>query len=252
MRVAPMNFVLENAPELREAIVRRNIRDVVAQKIANLIASGLLTIGDDLPSERDLAVALRVSRESVRGGIQILSAKGLLAVVQGARTRVVSDDLGPEFKQLREPRLINSYGIENIHAARLLVERAVVGDATERIDGETLAVLRESLAAQRFALGDPVRFIIIDREFHQTIYRASGNPVLADFVGDLYAYMMEHRRKAVSEPGAIERSFGDHERIVEALERRDRADVVAHFEIHLDRIYRTTLSILRSAGEETG
>ncbi|KQT54482.1 GntR family transcriptional regulator [Aureimonas sp. Leaf454] len=243
-----MNFVLENAPELREAIVRRNIRDVVAQKIANLIASGLLKIGDDLPSERDLAVALRVSRESVRGGIQILSAKGLLAVVQGARTRVVSDDLGPEFKQLREPRLINSYGIDDIHAARLLVERTVVGDAAERIDDETLAILRDSLEAQRFALDDPVRFIIIDREFHQAIYRASGNPVLADFVGDLYAYMMEHRRKAVSEPGAIERSFGDHQRIVSALERRDRAGVVATFEIHIDRIYQTTLSILRPSG----
>jgi DNA-binding FadR family transcriptional regulator len=252
LRVAPMNFVLENAPELREAIVRRNIRDVVAQKIANLIASGLLKIGDDLPSERDLAVALRVSRESVRGGIQILSAKGLLAVVQGARTRIVSDDLGPEFKRLREPRLINSYAIEDIHAARLLVERNVVGAAAERIDDETLGILNDSLDAQRFAIDDPVRFIIIDREFHQTIYRASGNPVLADFVGDLYAYMMEHRRKAMSEPGAIERSFDDHRQIVAALERRDRAAVVSTFETHIDRIYQTTLTVLRPAGGEAG
>ncbi len=49
------SFVLENAIELREAIVRRNVRDVVAGKIAALIASGILKLGDDLPSERDLA-----------------------------------------------------------------------------------------------------------------------------------------------------------------------------------------------------
>ncbi len=68
-------FVLENTPELREAIVRRNVRDVVAEKIAMLIASGIFKVGDDLPSERDLAAALQVSRESVRGGVQILAAR---------------------------------------------------------------------------------------------------------------------------------------------------------------------------------
>lgn len=247
MRVALMNFVLENARELREAIVRRSIRDVVAEKIASLIAAGLLKVGDDLPSERDLAVALRVSRESVRGGIQILSAKGLIAVVQGARTRVVSDEVGPEFKRMREPRLINSYGLEDIHAARLLVELRVVGDAAERIDEETLRFLSDSLEAQRAAIDDPVRFLITDREFHFAIYQASGTPALADFVIDLYGFMMEHRRKAVSEPGAIAASYDDHCRIVDALKAHDRAGVTAGFEVHLERIHRTTRSSLDAA-----
>ncbi len=61
-------YVLENAPELQERIVRRSLREAVAAKIATLIASGILKLGDDLPSERDLAAALQVSRESVRGG----------------------------------------------------------------------------------------------------------------------------------------------------------------------------------------
>lgn len=248
MRVAPMNFVLEHASELREAIVRRTIRDVVAEKIASLISAGLLKVGDDLPSERDLAVALHVSRESVRGGIQILSARGLIAVVQGARTRVVSDEIGPELKRMRELRPINSYGLEDIHTARLQVELWVVGDAAERIDDETLRFLRESLEVQRSAVEDPVRFLISDREFHFAIYRACGNPPLADFVIDLYGYMMEHRRKAVSEPGAILASHGDHSRIVEALGDHDRAAVVAGFTEHLDRIHRTTKTILQAAG----
>lgn len=242
------DFVLENAPELREAIVRWNVRDVVAGKIAMLIASGILKVGDDLPSERDLAASLQVSRESVRGGIQILAARGLLAVLQGARTRVRSDDVGPEFKRLREPRLINSYEMEHVHSARLLVERPVVGDAAERIDEETLAFLRESMKAQQGALEDPVRFLISDREFHLAIYRCCGNPALADFVGDLYAYMLEHRCRAIAAPGAIARSYADHEAIVSALEGRDRGATVRAFETHLERIYRTTLGVLEQDG----
>ena len=76
------------------------------------------------------------------------------------------------------------------------------------------------------------------------IYRSCGNPVLADFVSDLYAYMMEFRRKAVSRPGAILKSHEDHVTIVEGLRRHDPQAVVAAFERHLERIYATTIAIM--------
>ncbi|WP_279477996.1 FadR/GntR family transcriptional regulator [Aureimonas sp. SK2] len=237
-------FVLENAPELREAIVRRNVRDVVAEKIAMLIASGIFQVGDDLPSERDLAAALQVSRESVRGGVQILAAKGLLAVLHGARTRVRSDEVGPEFRRSREARLINRYGLDDVHAARLLNERVVVGDAAERMDEETLRFLRQSLVLQASTLEDPVRFLVLDREFHLAIYRRCANPVLADLVSDLFGYMMQQRHRAVSEPGAIARSHADHAAILRALEGRDREATVRAFDVHIQRIYETTLRVM--------
>src|SRR6195952_1270490 len=238
------NYVLENASELRESIVRHNVRDFVARKIATLIASGMLQIGDELPSERDLASALQVSRETVRGGIQILAAKNLVAVLHGARTRVISDEVRPEFEGIGVFKLINSYGLAEIHKTRLFVERQVVGDAAEHIGKETLRQLDESLIAQRTSLDDPVRFLIIDREFHLAVYRSCGNQVLANFVGDLYGYMMAHRRKAMSEPGAILRSYGDHVAIVRALKSRKRNAAVQAIEAHLTRIYETTLIIL--------
>lgn len=244
--------VLEHASELRETIVRQNVRDIVCDKIASLIAAGMLQIGDVLPSERDLATALHVSRETVRGAMQRLAVGGIIEVSQGARTRVVSVDVGPVTAGTRAPRLINNYGIDEVHAARLLVERQVVADAARHIDEATLDLLEDLLAAQSLALDDPVRFLISDREFHLAIYKAAGNPVLGDFVGELYAYMMEHRRKAVSRKGAITLSFEDHVAIVAALRRRDPEAVVAAFDVHLDRIYTTTRSILGKAGPPPG
>ena len=107
-----------------------------------------------------------------------------------------------------------------------------------------------AVEAQRAAIADPVRFLITDREFHFAIYRACGNPALADFVIDLYGYMMEHRRRAVSEPGAIAASWDDHRRIVDALTAHDREAVVAGFAVHLERIHRTTRSSLDAAGTD--
>ncbi|SME90333.1 transcriptional regulator, GntR family [Tistlia consotensis] len=236
--------VLEQVLELRGGVERRSVRELVADKVATLIASGILQVGDVLPSERELAAAFRVSRETVRGGMQILAAHGIIEISHGARTRVISAAVGPVATGLREPKLINSYDLGSIHAARLLVERRVVADAALAIDAPTLELLEESLAQQRQAKDDPVRFLICDREFHLAIYRSCGNPVLGDFVGDLYAYMMEHRRKAVSRPGAILKSYGDHQKILAALQAHDPEAVVAAFDLHLDRIYTTTLSIL--------
>jgi DNA-binding FadR family transcriptional regulator len=246
MSVPGASPVLEHIPELRESVVRRNVRGIVADTLAALIADGVLQAGDLLPGERDLAAALQVSRETVRGGMQILATHGIIEVIHGARTRVISADVGAVATGLREPKRVNSYDIEAVHEARLLVERRVVAAAAARIDAPALDRLADSLAAQHAAMTDPVRFLICDRAFHFTIYRACGNRALADFVGDLYTYMMEHRRKAVSRPGAIRSSYDDHRRIVAALGAHDPDAVVAAFTVHLERIYTTTLSILEA------
>ncbi|CAM5773716.1 GntR family transcriptional regulator [Labrys miyagiensis] len=244
MSVQSAFSVFERVPELRHGVVRRNVRELVADKIASLIAAGILQVSDTLPSERHLAVALQVSRETVRGAMQLLAGRGIIGISHGTRTRVLSADVGPVVLGMHEPRIINSYDIEAIQAARLLVEQPVVADAARRIDDATLAMLEASLEAQRESVGDPVRFLICDREFHVAIYRSCGNDLLADFVIDLYLYAMPHRRKAVSRPGAIALSCQDHAAILAGLRAHDAEAVVAAFGIHLDRIYATTRSIL--------
>lgn len=236
--------VIDHVSELGDPVVRQTARDIVADKIAGLIAAGIVRVGDGLPGERDLAGAFQVSRETVRGGMQILAARGVIEISQGARTRVVSADVGSLGPVASATRHINTYDIEAVHAARTLVERQVVAQAARLIDRETLEFLGRSLRAQRAAFDDPVRFLISDREFHLAIYRACGNPPLADFVSDLYTYMMEYRRRAVARDNAILNSIGDHQDILNGLERRDVASVVAAFTVHLDRIYQTTRRVI--------
>ena len=235
---------LMSVPAFRDTIVKRSVRDQVGNKLAALIASGLLRVGDPLPGERDLALALNVSRETVRGAIQALAARGILEVSHGARTRVVKPDVGAITIGFATARAIDSYDIEAVHATRLLVEREVVAAAARRMDDETLAELAKLLKAQQAAIDDPVRFLISDREFHVTIYRSSGNLLLADFATDLYAYVIGRRRLAVSRPGAIAMSYRDHRAIFAALARRDAPAAVAAFTTHAERIYDTTRSVL--------
>jgi DNA-binding FadR family transcriptional regulator len=232
-------------------IVKRSVKEMISDKLASVIASGALQVGDELPSERELSVALSVSRESVRGAIAELASRGLVEVSHGARTRVVSAAGATPKAGIASPEVINGYDLDSVHQARLLVERAVVADAALRIEAATLRRLEASLAAQRDCLEDPVRFLIADREFHLAIYRSAANPLLSDLVTALYTYMMDYRRMAMAQPGAILRSYKEHLAITDALRARSAAAAVEAFDRHIERIYTTTRSILEDGAPAT-
>lgn len=173
----------------------------------------------------------------------------MVQVSQGARTRVARVDVtvGAQRIGVTNPTSINGYSLDAVHAARLLVETAVAADAARHLSEADIQRLENSIAAQEEALNDPVRFLICDREFHLTIYYASTNRLLADFVVDLYTYMLDHRRIAMAEPGAIEKSLEDHRFIVRALKMRNPDAVAAAFSEHILRIHDTS----RAVGEST-
>src|SRR5512135_112555 len=64
------------------------LADVVAGDLEARILEGSLKPGDQLPSERRLAVELGVSRPSLREAIQKLVSKGLLSTRHGGGTMV--------------------------------------------------------------------------------------------------------------------------------------------------------------------
>ncbi|PDT53357.1 MULTISPECIES: FadR/GntR family transcriptional regulator [Sinorhizobium] len=236
--------ILTQMPKVGRSLDRRTAREMIADKLMVLVATNMLRPGDELPGERELANVLHVSRETVRGAIQTLAARGIIEVSQGSRSRVADVDLSDVTVTIASPNAIDSYDLEDVHAARQHIELKVVGDAAENIDEEALKKLETLLEAQKLCGDDAMRFLICDREFHVAIYRACGNPLLSDFVTDLYTYMMDYRRSAMSRPGAIEASYKDHSEIFEALRRHDREAVVAAFHQHLMRIYRTTKELL--------
>ena len=66
-----MNFQKLSAPSLKELFV---------SELENKILSGELAIGSRLPSERELAASMQVSRAVVNSGISEMEKKGFLVV----------------------------------------------------------------------------------------------------------------------------------------------------------------------------
>src|SRR5690348_1481108 len=95
--------------------VPRRLYEKIAQTIAADIASGKFAVGQRLPSERDLAQALDVSRPTVREAIIALELDGLVDVRMGSGVYVLHQrppagqapdrDIGP-FELLEARRAI--------------------------------------------------------------------------------------------------------------------------------------------------
>jgi DNA-binding FadR family transcriptional regulator len=225
-------------------ITKRTVKDQVADKIASMIQTGLLQPGDELPSERELAATLSVSRESVRGALSVLAGRKMIGVSQGARTRVLGTGGQTLQETVTSVGLFKGKSIDEVTEARALVEAEVVRMAAQRITPAEIDRLEALVAAQAAMIGDPVRFQISDREFHTALYEACGNDLLASFVIDLYSFALDTRRKALKRKDAIARSVEDHRAVVAALRTRHpgrAADAMRH---HLDSVYKTTLSEL--------
>jgi GntR family transcriptional repressor for pyruvate dehydrogenase complex len=70
-------------------IERRDLGSMAADQLRTEILSGGYVPGDELPSERELAIAFGVNRTTLRDAIQYLEAQGLIERRQGARCRVL-------------------------------------------------------------------------------------------------------------------------------------------------------------------
>lgn len=232
---------------LKSGLTKRTFRDQLADRLAHMIQSGLLRIGDELPSERELAVTLDVSRETIRGAIQLLAGMGMLEISQGSRTRVlrVEGYLG----NTRESR-VSGYDAETVYRARRVVELPIVREAARGISDKDLDRLHALVETQAQMLNDPVRFQISDTEFHGLIYRAGNNPLLVEYMRDIYSYALDYRRRAMLVPGAVSRSWKDHCEIVQALKARDEDAAVEAMDRHITRVHATTLHAMANNGTE--
>ena len=239
---------LHSAP--LDKVAHRSIKDEVAERFATLIASGVLGVGDSLPSERDLASSMGVSRETIRGALLILSTKGIVTVVQGARTKVTSVDVGGLGMSALSNGRMTDYKLEDVHEGRLMVEARLATLAAERVDAATIKHLKELIQVQEAAKNDPVGFLIADRAFHTAVYKACGNAVLSDLAATLYSYQLNHRRHAVSKAGVIEQSIEDHRDILYALEARDAEALVKALGSHERRIYDSTRALQAAPPEK--
>jgi DNA-binding GntR family transcriptional regulator len=189
------------------SIERASTTEQVLSELRDAIVDGRIPQGEQL-REVHVARLLGTGRSAVREAIRQLIQEGLVAheLHRGAYVPVMS----------LADRL-------DVYRAREAIETSVVRQLLEQAEPVDTSALREAVEALRDAFAREGRLtdegIAADIRFHQELVRLCGSPRLSRAHDTLAA---ETRMLLRHHPHYSEADYvGDHERLLEALERRD-------------------------------
>jgi len=210
------------------------VTDEAIERIKAMILSGDLRPGDRLPREADLALALGVSRNSLREAVRALSLVRILDVRQGDGTYVTSLEPSLLLEALSFVTDVQpDADLLQFLEVRRILEPAATAMAARRITDTEVAEL--SLHVGRVEADTPLEdFLTNDSQFHARIAAIGGNRVLASLLETVTAPTRRARAwRALMEPHAQEQAIAEHREIVSALGRRQPDEAAARALLHV-------------------
>lgn len=213
---------------------------LIIEQLKSLINEGEYRPGDRLPTERDLAQRLGVSRAPVR---EALVALELVDVVEG---RVGEGWFVKGATDSASERSIRGHPPSDILQARLLVECAAIEQAARDIDDDDLIALNRAVEEFEDEIDGGRQDGQADRGFHLTLARASGNAVFPDVVALLWDLQNEqffNRLEVVTgrQRERLRRYLEEHRAMYQALAARDAPRARAAMQQHLEGVYKDLL-----------
>ncbi|ROR25097.1 GntR family transcriptional regulator [Comamonas sp. BIGb0124] len=216
----------------------------LATQIGHLLVQKGIKVGERLPSERTLADHFEVSRTAVREAIIALELQGMLEVRGGSGAYVVQlpsatgstarAGAGAPFMPSAGP------GPFELLRARCLIESEIAAVAAETRKDSDLDLIFEALADMRLHMDDKALNEAADRRFHLRIAESTGNSVLLQMVtamwdqakSPVWAKIDQHFHTTALRVSSQE----DHQRIFDALMKRDPQAARAAMRAHLERV----------------
>ena len=215
-------------------IVSRRLYQQVAERIKRHIHSGAMAAGDRLPSEKELALQLGVSRPTVREALIALEIAGLVEIRTGSGSYIRNSN-----KVVPATLDVGPSPLELLHA-RLLIEGEVAAEAAVRATQRDLEAIEGALEDMRRIMEAGEHAHAADQSFHVLIAAASTNRVLADLVSNLWQGMFSPIFYKLSERTGLlanqERAFAEHKAILAALQTHDPIGARAAMRCHLKSV----------------
>lgn len=219
-------------------VTPEKLSNSVVRQIEQLVLRGILRPGERLPSERDLADKLGVSRPSLRDAIADLAERGLLVSRAGSGV-FVAEVLGSAFS----PALTQLFSTHDEAVFDYIsFRRDIEGLAAERaatFGSETDLKLIDTICGkmeQAHQKRDPSDEAQLDAEFHMAIIEASHNVIMLHMLRSMFDLLRQgvfyNRQVMFRNRITRDQLLDQHRAINAAIQARDpaaaRAAVAAH------------------------
>ncbi|MBK3745490.1 FadR family transcriptional regulator [Paraburkholderia aspalathi] len=215
------------------------MHNYIAGELGSGIVSGLFAPGDVLPGEIEFSERLKVSRTVYREAIRMLAAKGLVLSKPKIGTRVTErcrwnlldvDVLGWLFG-LEVP---DHDLVRDLFETRRIIETEAAGLAALRFTDADIADMRDALLRMKLHLQKSEQGMLAARDFHRSIFKATGNQVLLSVSDSICAIIdwttLFKSRAAIPMHDGLQK----HQLVYEMIVARDREGAARAMGVLLD------------------
>lgn len=239
-----------------QKIQSEKLSQSVVRQIELLILRGILRPGERLPSERELADKLGVSRPSLRDAVAELQERGLLTTRAGAGI-FVADVLGSAFSESlvqlfasHEEAVFDYVSFRRDMEAMAAERAARFGSDTDLKVIDTIFRKMEAAHSKR----NPADEARLDAEFHLSIIEASHNVIMLHMMRAMFELLREgvfyNRQMMFKQRTTREMLLDQHRAINKGIQARDPAAARAAVEAHLTYVEEALADLRKSERNE--
>jgi GntR family transcriptional repressor for pyruvate dehydrogenase complex len=220
-----------------EAVRHSRLSDNIAGQLERLIVNNELHIGDALPSERELAAHLQVSRNILREAISMLAQKGLLEVRPGSGTFVASPTADFLRDSLELFLRFSGTALLDLVEARRSIEVEIAELAATRATEEDRDRIAQRLAELEATVDLPEAYVDADIRFHAELAHAAKNVILELLLESIRGATRENIRVVLlNHPPAVVEAMGYHRRIAQAIQSHSPESARTAMREHLESV----------------
>lgn len=233
--------------------------------IADMLRQAISTMDIDpsgrLPSERELALHLGVSRPSLREALIVLELRNEIEIRMGSGIYLTrpaaapADTAAPPARDDALDPLQQKLGDSprDVNQMRIFLESGVAAHAARFISAAQLRQLKKSLADMRAALGKKPRasskaIADADRLFHTTLASCTDNELLVQTLEYLfdqrYTLVADAMHTHYEDSRSWEFAVEEHQDIYDAIAARDPLQAQAAMQRHLARAHTRLMPLI--------
>lgn len=206
--------------------------DALVGRIRQHIQDSGLSVGDALPSERELGERFDAARNTVREAIRILKAYGVIDVRPKVGAVIVDRHMDAVFDAFSFQLTITRETFLDIQGFRRLIEVGCVDALFHGLTDEGVATLA-TINGALLQAGSAGEAALRDFEFHSTMLGFAGNRTLSAVYRSMQPLITRLMETGKATDG-LEGTYETHAQILDALRRRDRLAFQYLMDRHLD------------------
>ena len=221
-----------------EPLIKTRLYEEIVKQIIFRIKSGELKPGDRLPTERDLALQLNVSRTAIREALRSLEIMGVIDSRVGNGTYIKEMSLDCLMDSFAGVLSKNERLIIELIEVRLLLEVEIARLAARRIDEKKIQAIEKTLKLMEQEIKDGGIGLKGDNAFHNELANAGDNLAMTSILGLCGELLDSTRKAALKALGDPKFGLEHHRAIFEAVRSGNENEAARLMKEHLEMAYR--------------